>query len=168
MNDRAQIHTIEGFAASALMVMTLMLVINSTSIIAPYADVEVELQQKAYDALTILDTAPTTAIEYNLTECVAMWNMSEATPNGGNHQILDSELSELLPDIMYNVDFAYVENGNITIKHVIIHGIPSDNSVVARRLVTLYNSTVEGAGGAWVIPQDGLLVVEVRLTAWKV
>lgn len=167
MNDKAQVHTIEGFASAALMVMTVMLIIKSTAIPIPQ-ETEVQLQQKAYDALTILDVAPSTSIEYNLTESVAMWNMSEAASNGGNHHILDSELSELLPDTMYNVDFAYVEDNNITIKHVIIHGIPTDNSVVARRLVTLYNSTVERAGGAWEIPQNSLLVVEVRLIAWKV
>jgi len=170
VNDEAQIHTIEGFAAATLITMTVMLITQSAVIITPQTELslEVQLQQTASDALTVLDIAPATAIQYNLTECVAGENMSEATPQGGNLQNLDRELSKLLPDLHYNVDFAYVNNNSITLKHAIIHGTPAEHSVVAKRLVTLYNSTVEEAGGAWSIQQDELLVVEVRLTAWQV
>jgi hypothetical protein len=74
-----------------------------------------------------------------------------------------------LKDISYNIDFAYVENnGNFTVKHAIIHGEPIENSVVATRLVTLYNSTVTTAGGSWNISSNDLKVVEVRLIAWQV
>lgn len=170
MNEEAQIHTIEGLAAATLITMTVLLITQSTVIITPQTELSmgVQLQQMASDALTVLDVAPATAIQYNLTECVAGWNMSEATPQTGSLQTLDTELSKLLPDTPYNVDFAYVENNNLTVKHVIIHGAPTDNSVTARRLVTLYNSTVADAGGAWSIQEGELLLVEVRLTAWQV
>jgi hypothetical protein len=78
---------------------------------------------------------------------------------------MDSQLK----DISYNIDFAYRGNDNtLTIEHAIIHGGPIENSVVATRLVTLYNSTVTSAGGLWNIPPNELKVVEVRLIAWQV
>lgn len=170
MDNKAQIHTLEGFAAAALITLTILYITQSVVIITPQTELstDVQLKQIVSDALTGLDVSPATAIQYNLAECVANWNMSEATPLGGNLKVLSDELSGLLTGILYNVDFAYVENGSLTVKHVIIHGAPTDNSVVARRLVTLKNSTVADAGGTWNIPQDELLLVEVRLTAWQV
>ena len=170
MDNKAQIHTLEGFAAAALITFTVLYITQSVVIVTPQTELttDVQLKQTASDALTGLDISPPTAIQYNLTECVASWNMNESTPLGGNLKVLSDEISGLLTGILYNVDFAYVKNGSLTVKHIIIHGIPTDNSVVARRLVTLKNSTVADAGGAWIISQDGLLVVEVRLTAWQV
>lgn len=170
MDDKAQIHTLEGFAAAALITFAVLYITQSAVIITPQTELstDVQLKQTASDALTGLDVAPATAIQYNLAECVASWNMSEATPLGGNLKVLSNELTGLLTCIPYNVDFAFVENDNLTVKHAIIHGAPIDNSVVARKLITLKNSTVADAGGAWNIPEDGLLVVEVRLTAWRV
>jgi len=172
VNEDAQIHTIEGFAAAALMTMTALLVTESTVIITPQSELslDVQLQEIASDALAVLDSAPDIAIEWNLSESVAAWDpTSEATPDGSNNlEVLDSELEELLPSLVYNVDLAYVENGDLTVRHAIIHGTPTEDSVVARRLVTLSNETVEAAGGNWSISKNEIRVVEVRLIAWQV
>ena len=45
---------------------------------------------------------------------------------------------------------------------------PVENSVVATRLVTLYNSTVTEANGSWNLSSNDVKVVEVRLIAWRV
>ncbi|MHC1575748.1 MAG: DUF7288 family protein [Methanosarcinaceae archaeon] len=170
MNDQAQLHTLEGLGAAVLVTMTILIITQSTVVVTPQSEMfmQVDLKQTASDTLTILDVAPQIAIQHNLTECVASYNVStEATLLGGELEILDEGLSAILADTMYNVDLAYMDNGNLTVKHVVINGMPTDNSVVARRLVTLYNSTVTNSGGTWDIADGDLLVVEVRLTAWQ-
>jgi hypothetical protein len=170
MNDKAQIHTLEGFFAASLMVLTVMLITRSAVIITPQSGLamDVQLKQTADDALSILDMAPETALQSNLTELVAGWNMVEATPQNNSLQILETEIGNQLNEAIYNLDFAYVENGTLTVKHVIIHGAPEENSVVATRFVTLYNSTVTRAGGGWNVSPSNVKVVEVRLIAWRV
>ncbi len=170
MNEKAQIHTLEGFFAASLMILTVMIIIKSSLIITPQSELtmDVQLKQTADDALSVLDMAPETAFQFNLTELVAGWNMMEATPQVNSLPVLDAEIGKQLKNVIYNIDFAYVENGTITVKHAILHGIPIENSVVATRLVTLYNSTITQAGGAWNISSSDVKVVEVRLVAWRV
>ncbi|VVB84601.1 Uncharacterised protein [uncultured archaeon] len=170
MNEQAQIHTIEGFFAAGLMVLTVTLITRSSVIITPQSEIamDVQLKQLADDTLGMLDKAPGTAIQFNLTELVAGWNMTEATPQSNSLHALDTEMDRQLNGVMYNIDFAYAENGTLTVKHAIIHGAPVGNSVVTTRLVTLYNSTVMQAGGAWNVSSSDLKVVEVRLVAWRV
>ncbi|MGB8216794.1 MAG: hypothetical protein WCE94_05770 [Candidatus Methanoperedens sp.] len=171
MNDKAQIHTLEGFFAATLMVLTIMLITRSAVIITPQSELamDVQLKQTADDALAILDIAPETALQSNLTELVAGWDNVSATPQSKSLPELDFEIHNQLKDVMYNVDFAYVENGDtVTVRHAIIHGAPVENSIVATRPVTLYNYTVAQAGGKWNISSNDLKVVEVRLIAWRV
>ena len=170
MNEKAQIHTLEGFFAASLMVFTVMLITRSSLIITPQSELamDVQLKQTADDALAVLDMAPETALQYNLTELVAGGNMTEAAPQDNSLKPLETELDQQLKDVIYNVDFAYVENSTLTVKHAIIHGVPVENSVVATRPVTLYNSTVTQACGAWNVSPGDVKVVEVRLIAWRV
>lgn len=172
MNDKAQMHTLEGFVAAILMVMTLILITKSSIIVTPQSElaIDVRLTQTAYDALAVLDMAPDSAIQFNLTEHVAGWNMTEATLQNNSQDLeeLDTEIGKLLDTVMYNVDFVYVENGTIIRKHAILHGVPVDNSVQATRLVTLYNSTVVRSNGAWNLSSSDVKVVEVSLTIWHV
>jgi hypothetical protein len=171
VNEKAQIHTLEGFFAASLMVLTVMLITNSSLIITPQSELamDVQLKQTASDALAVLDMAPETALQSNLTELVAEGNMTEANPQDNSLKPLDAEIENQLNDVIYNIDFAYIEkDGTFTVKHAIIHGAPIENSVVATRPVTLYNSTVTQAGGAWKISPGDVKVVEVRLIAWRV
>lgn len=175
MNDKAQLHTLEGLAAALLMTLTILTITQSAMIITPQNELvmDVQLKQMASDALTVLDSAPEATIRNDLTECIASWDGNEASLDANNHGMLDNELSYLLPDILYNVNIAYVTYVNATTQHltdkkVIVNGAPTENAVVARRLVSLSNSTVSSSGGAWNIADDELLIVEVRLTAWRV
>lgn len=172
MNDEAQLNTLEGLGAAILITVTVIAIVQSSVIVGPHTEdfVEVQLKQMITDGLTILDVGSSPSINHNLVECVASWNEGqEADIRGNNLTILDEELSNLFPDdLLYNVDFAYVKNDALEVNTVIFKGVPADNSVTARHLVTLYNSTVISNGGTWVIPDDELKVVEVRLTAWQI
>jgi hypothetical protein len=170
MNDKAQIYTLEGFFAASLMVLTVMLITRSAVIITPQSELamDVQLKQTADDALALLDIAPETAIQFNLTELVARWNITEPNPQETSLKPLDAEIGNQLKDIIYTVDFAYVENNTPKVENVIEHGEPAEDSVVATRFVTLYNSTVTQAGGGWNISPNDVKVVEVRLIVWRV
>ncbi len=171
MNDKAQLHTLEGLGAAVLMTMTILIITQSSIIVSPQSEtfMEVQLHQTAEDALTVLDVSPDTSITYNLTECVASFNTSNpATLQNGGLPILGDELEILLPDILYNVDMIYTEGGNITVTPAIVNGKPMEEAITTRKLVTLTNSTVSDYGGSWNINDTQIKVVEVRLTAWKV
>lgn len=170
MNDKAQLHTLEGLAAALLMTLTVLTITQSTMIITPQNELtmDVQLKQMASDALAVLDMAPQTAIQDNLTECIASWDMNEANLTANNLEILDKELSYLLPETYYNVNLAYLEGTDVKVRKVIVNGTPVENAVVARRLVSLSNSTVSDCGGGWNVADNELLIVEVRLTAWRI
>lgn len=169
MNEGGQIYTLEGFVAASLMILTVVMITKSSLIITPQNELtmDVKLKQTADDAIAVIDMAPKSAFQFNLTELVAGWNLEEDDyPKSNSLKALENEMDTQLKDINYNIDFAYVENRNLTVKHAIRHGEPIENSVVATRLVTLYNSTV--TKGSWNISSNDLKVVEVRLIAWQV
>jgi len=178
MNETAQMHTLEGFVAAGVILMMVMLISENTMIITPQCELgmDVQLQQTAIDVLNVLDIAPDCALQFNLnlTEHVAGYNLSEPIPQNNSLKPLDTEISNLLGDILYNVDFVYVgngtitndtiANGTITNDHVIMHGAPIENSMSASRFITLYNET----GGTWNISSNNVQVVEVRLIIWQI
>ena len=64
-NDRAQLYTIEGFAAALIMVITAFLVLNATSIYTA-GDTHIndmQLEALGTDALKMMDT-PVSSAEY--------------------------------------------------------------------------------------------------------
>lgn len=170
MNDKAQLHTLEGLGAAVLITFTILAITQSTMMVTPQNEltISVQLEQMSYDALAIIDTADHGSLQYDLTECVAGWDMNPASYPTGNLEELDIALSHILPDLMYNVDLVYFKNGNLTVKNVITHGIPGENAVVAKRFVTLTNDIVSNQGGGWNLANNELRVVEVRLTTWKI
>ncbi|MEZ5335585.1 MAG: hypothetical protein R2741_10280 [Methanolobus sp.] len=170
MDNKAQLHTLEGLGAAVLITFTVLAITQSTMMVTPQNEltVNVQLEQMSYDALTVLDTAEHESVQCNLTECVAGWDTNPATYPTGNLEKLDGALAYLLPDLMYNVDFVYFKNGNLTVENVIVHGVPGENAVVAKRFVTLTKDTVSNYGGGWILSTSELRVVEVRLTTWKI
>jgi hypothetical protein len=172
MNDEAQLHTLEGLGAALLITTTLLMIINFSVIATPQSEMQIDVQlgQEGADALTVLDIPDTEVLAVNLTEYVSAYNSS--TSVNLTHSALpqlDKQLSILLPDTVYNVDIAYVDNGSLIVAPVIIKGKPGENSIVTRRLVVLDNDTVSAAGGTWWHLNDSeIKVVEVRLISWKV
>ncbi len=170
MDDKAQLHTLEGVAAAILITMTLVIITQSATVITPQHEMmlDVQLEQMAYDALTLLDTAPSSVISTNLTECVAGWDMNESNIQNNGLPSLDNQLSLLLPGYLYNVDLTYVQNEALVTKNVIVNGDPTEDAVIASRTVMLTNLSVDAAHGAWIIASDEIEVVEVRLTLWQI
>ena len=87
------------------------MIIKGSLIITPQSELamDVSLKQIADDALAVLDVAPKTAFQSNLTELVAGWNMTESKSTSIIAlKALDNEIEAQLNGIMYNIDFAYV------------------------------------------------------------
>lgn len=173
MNDKGQLHTLEGLGAAVLMTLTILTISQSTMIVTPQNElaIDVHLEQMSSDALTVMDRNPVDSAQYNLTECIACWDMNEAdypTDTAGNLDELDAGLRYLLPNALYNVDLAYIENDDLKVDKAIINGPAGKNAVVTRHFVTLTNSTVSEMGGGWTLGDNELKVVEVRLTTWKI
>lgn len=171
LNDKAQLHTLEGLIAAVLMTMTILSITQSTAIVTPQNElaIDVQLEQISSDALRVLDVVPESSnIRNNLTECVASWNKTEASYPDYNLELLEINLENLMPDLLYNVDFAYVENDSVEVRKVIINGQPADNSVAVRHFVTLTNDTVQTMNGSWTLADDEIKVVEIRMITWKV
>ncbi|WP_321419905.1 hypothetical protein [uncultured Methanomethylovorans sp.] len=170
MDDKAQLQTLEGLGAALLITMTVVIITQSATVITPQHEMmlDVQLEQMAYDILTLLDVAPSYVMGANLTECVAGWDLNQAAIKHNSLPYLDRELSVLLPGLLYNVDISYVRNDSLVTKNAILNGYPTEDAVVARRTVMLTNSTVTKAKGVWPIASDELQMVEVRLTVWQV
>ncbi len=170
MDNRAQLHTLEGLGAAFLITMTVLTITQSSIIVSPQNEmaVNVQLEQMSYDALMVLDIAGYGSVQCNLTECVASWDMTEATYPANELEELNEALSYLLPDVMYNVDLAYFKGDKLQVEQIVINGQPGDNAVSVKHYVTLTNHSVRSAGGGWNLAEDEIKVVEVRLTAWKV
>jgi hypothetical protein len=170
MDDKAQLHTLEGVGAAVLITMTLVIITQSATVMTPQHEMmlDVQLDQMAYDALTLLDMAPSSVISTNLTECVAGWDTNESNIQNAGLLSLDKQLSLMLSGYMYNVDLAYVQNDTLIIKSAIVNGDPTEDAVTASRTVMLTNLSVAAAHGAWNIASDEIKVVEVRLTLWQV
>lgn len=170
MDNKAQLQTLEGLGAALLITMTVVIITQSATVMTPQQEMmlDVQLEQMAYDALTLLDVAPSYAIGPNLTECVSAWDMNDATMGNSTLPLLDNALSLLLPGFLYNVDISYVQNGTLITKNTILHGYPTEDASVARRTVMLTNSTVASVKGKWSLASDELQMVEVKLTLWQV
>ncbi len=170
MDNKAQLHTLEGLGAAVLITFSVLTITQGIMVITPQNELAsaVQLEQMSYDSLATLDIAQHASAQYNLTECIASWDMTEATYPTNNLNKLDTSLAYLLPGVLYNVDIAYFKDDNLNVKKLIVNGPPGKNAVAVRHFVTLTNQTVYNMGGGWNLDNNELRVVEVRMTAWKV
>jgi len=188
-DERGQLHTIEGLAAALLMISTVFFVTQGVTVITPQTglSLDVQLKQSGADALMVLDTEdPIDGIL--LKKYVAAWNGTEANitypvpdsidvnsshfgDDGKND--LNHTLSVLLPeDVVYNVDFVYMNGSFMNTSHVIMKGYPPDDSIAVSKLVTLHQNEYKyKLSDYWKdrIPDEtDVEVVEVRLILWHV
>jgi len=173
MSDKAQMHTLEGLAAAILVISTIIFITRAMVVVTPQIELSLDAQLKQYssDALIQLDSDNL----YNLTGYVAAWNGGGANLTvqvANNITGLDNRLNGILPDnVAYNLDFVYWKDSlkSLNTTHVIVHGVPPDNSITASHLVTLHStdslsSYWNGTGITDLNPR----VVEVRLISWYI
>jgi len=189
-DEKGQLHTIEGLAAALLMISTLFFVTQGVTVITPQTglSLDTQLKQLGADALTVLDTEDLLD-GILLKKYVAAWDGTEANithpvPDsigvmshrfeyeGGNG--LNHSLYVLLPeDVVYNVDFIYLNGSFMNTSHVIMKGFPPDDSTAVSQLVTLHHNETdyklsEAYWNNTITGETDAKVVEVRLILWQV
>jgi len=190
-DEKGQLHTIEGLAAALLMISTVFFVTQGVTVITPQTglSLDVQLKQSGADALMVLDTEDPED-DILLKKYVAAWDgtkkanitypvpksidvnssyFGNASGNGLNHT-----LYVLLPeDVVYNVDFVYLNGSFMNTSHVIMKGYPPDDSIAVSQLVTLHHNETdyklsEAYWNNTILGETDAKVVEVRLILWQV
>jgi hypothetical protein len=185
-DEKGQLHTIEGLAAALLMISTVFFVTQGVTVITPQTglSLDVQLKQSGSDALMVLDTEYPVGGSILLKKYVAAWNGTEANitkpvpnsidVNSDGKNDLNHNLSEILPeDVVYNVDFVYLNGSFMNTSHVIMKGYPPDDSIAVSQLVTLHHNETdyELSEAYWnntITDETDAKVVEVRLILWQV
>jgi hypothetical protein len=169
-----QIYTMEGVTASIILLGVLLFIIQANAVITPQTErtVDMKLYEKASDTLTVLDRSDTDSWSFTkpLKTYVVGWNGGTVTDGvQANMTELDDSISRLLPsDVQYSLSFLYNNSTGMHESHVIVHGVPADNSVVSTRLVTL-NSNDAYLSSFWATTNNRFpQVVQVKLTCWYI
>ena len=172
-DNRGQLATLEGLTAALILIGMLLYITQSVSTISPQTEMTtvMKLHQKTVDTLICLDRLDETNSS-DLKTTVEGWSGGSATdtnkipPGDLSIQSLDSMIAGYFPpDVGYNVEL-YYNDGTEHNLPVIIHGRPSDNSVIASRLVTINNG--DNISPFWVGVNRYPQVVEVRLISWYI
>ena len=192
-DEKAQLHTLEGIAASVILLLVIIYAIDATSMTPLTAStssvhVESELQTLGQDIFNTLDYAEpgynsklkNDIINWNGTEY--LWNGSRYMENAKNAQNnLTNNLTELLNSTLINrgiahkVEVIYLISSNNVIftsspDPIIYAGAPSDNAVMVSRKIVLQNTDNVSSFNPIdeIDPSTNLYnIVEVRLVMWR-
>ncbi|MCG2727036.1 MAG: hypothetical protein L6244_00070, partial [Candidatus Methanoperedenaceae archaeon] len=152
LDEKAQLHTLEGVAAATIMLLVIVFAIDATSMTpltssTANVHVETELQALGQDILSALDYAEP-GYNSKLKNDVVKWNGKEYIWNGtkymekGNatypQNNLTNDLTNILNDtlvrqgIAHNVEMTYLsDNGtSFSTQKMIYNGDPSNNAVI--------------------------------------
>ncbi len=193
-DEEAQLHTLEGVAASALLLMVIVYAIDATSTTpllssTSGARVESELRGLGEDIFNALDYAEP-GYNSKLKNDIINWNGKEYLWNGTKYMEsgatysqnnLTNNLTELLSStlvrqgIVHKVEVTYlISANNITLPSAsvdLIHsGAPSNNAVIVSRKLVLHDTdiTVPGNPIQDIDPTTSLYnIVDIELVLWR-
>ncbi len=192
LDEKAQLHTLEGVAAATIMLLVIVYAIDATSmtpVTSSTANVRVEneLQVLGQDILSALDYAEP-GYNSKLKNDILIWNGTEYTWNGTKYinatyaqNNLTNNLTEILnatlvkQGIAHNVVISSLaDNGtNVSTNYMIYNGDPSNNAIIVSRKISLHdgdiNKTKYPANPIEDIdPSTNLYnIVDVRLVLWR-
>ncbi len=165
MDEKAQMHTLEGVAAAIIMLLVIAYAIDATSMTpltssTANVHVETELQTMGQDILSALDYSEP-GYNSKLKNDVLTWNGSEYTwngtqylQNGNSADNLTNNLTAILnatlvsQGIAHNLEvtFLVLNPDNTTSlsipQKMIYNGNPSDNAVTVSRKIVIYRSDI--------------------------
>ncbi len=194
-DQKAQLHTLEGVAASVILLLVIIYAIDATSMTPLTAStssvhVEYELATLGQDILNTLDYAEpgynsklkNDILAWNGTEYI--WNGTMYTENGNTSYAtgnLSNNLTRLMKDTLVNQGIAHkveviylITSNNITepsSSDVLIYaGTPSNNAVIVSRKIVLQNTDGVAPGSPIrdIDPSSNLYnIVDVKLVMWR-
>jgi hypothetical protein len=129
-----------------------------------------KLYEKAGDTLTALDRSNSDSWSTikPLKTYVEGWNGQAVAGDGIQADMaeLDSNLTSMLPvNVRYSLSLIYYNSTGRHESPVIVHGIPTDNSVASTQLITI-NRDDPGLSTFWTTNNRFPQVVEVKITCW--
>ena len=196
LDEKAQMHTLEGVAAATIMLLVIVYAIDATSmtpLTSSTANVhaETELQALGQDILSALDYSEP-GYNSKLKNDVLNWTGDEYIWNGtqylqlnySNYSIInpDNSLNNNLTAILYatlvrqgiahNVDLVFIDSNTSYpyTQKMIYNGNPSDNAVIVSRKIVLYSSDPINPSSPItdLDPSTNLYnIVDVKLTLWR-
>jgi hypothetical protein len=187
-NERGQLHTLEGLAASIIVVLGVVfasqaVAVTSTSATTSSEDIEAQYDQMAQDLLTQAKASGA------LQEAVLNWDEEErrfrgtedlyyyqgGSPPGEFGRTLDRLV--MGNNLAYNVELVYRSDGSQLSLPYVENGEPSSNSVTVSEVIVLNENDrlPDGTrlGEADSYPMDNMEneamynAVNVRLTVWR-
>jgi len=189
LDDKAQIHTLEGVAAATIMLLVIVYAIDATSMTpltssTANVHVETELQVLGQDILGALDYAEP-GYNSNLKNDVLEWNGKEYIWNGmkymekGNASYPQNNLTNNLTNILtstlitqgiaHSVEITYLKNNGNSLftLRMIYNGNPSDNAVIVSRKIVLHDSDKPIIFPDIDPSTDLYNIVDVKLILWR-
>lgn len=189
LDERAQMHTLEGVASSTIMLLVIVYAIDATSLTPLTAStanvhVESELLMLGQDILGALDYAEP-GYDSKLKNDMSVWNASEYTWSGSAYKeksgtgILNNNLTGILnatligQGIAHNVEITFlVDNGtSFDSKKMIYNGDPSNNAVIISRKIALHDGDVKSPLNQTIKDIDPATnfynIVDFKLVVWR-
>ncbi len=194
-DEKAQLHTLEGVAASVILLLVIIYAIDATSMTPLTAStssthVEYELQTLGEDILNTLDYAEP-GYNSKLKNDILTWNGMQYIWNGtmyienGNTSYasgnLSNNLTRLMIDTLVNHGIAHkveviylITSNNITVPSpsdiLIYAGSPSNNAVIVSRKIVLQDTDGIAPGNPIgdIDPSSNLYnIVDVKIVMWR-
>lgn len=190
-DEKAQLHTLEGVAASTILLLVIIYAIDATSMTpltssTSNAHVESELRALGQDILNSMDYAEP-GYNSNLKNDIIRWDGKEYIWSGSSYIIkdgtnsLNNNLSAILnitlikQGIAHNVELTYLENSTLlpNNRNMIYNGDPSTSAVIVTRKIVLQDAeapsdTYNPIYKKDIDPLTSLYnIVEVKLILWR-
>lgn len=190
LDEKAQLHTLEGVTASVIILLVIIYAIDATSLTpltssTANVHVEAELHALGQDILNSLDYAEP-GYNSKLKDDIATWNGSEYVWNGTDYKEkgnatgqnnLTNNLTEVLSDtlvrrgITHDVELTFLaDNGTSYSLKMIYNGDPSNNAVIVSRKIVLHDGDIKSEGNPImdIDPSTNLYnIVDVKLILWR-
>ncbi|NJD51421.1 MAG: hypothetical protein FIB07_00970 [Candidatus Methanoperedens sp.] len=193
LDEKGQMHTLEGVAAATIMLLVIVYAIDATSMTpltssTANVHVETELQVLGQDILGALDYAEP-GYNSKLKNDVLDWNGKEYTWDGtkymekGNASYPQNNLTNNLTNslnytlttqgIAHSVELTFLRNNGTSLltQKMIYNGNPSDNAVIISRKIVLHNSDNPNKNNILLTdidPSTDLYnIVDVKLVLWR-
>jgi len=195
LDEKAQLHTLEGVAAATLILLVIIYAIDATSMTpltssTSNAHVQSELVALGQDILNTLDyeepgynsKLKNDILNWDGNQYI--WNGYDYILDGGTNYLNNSNLSSILKKtlisqgIAHKVEIVYLINSSNNIitsapDKMIDAGIPSNNAVIVSRKIVLQDTDCTGGGcnsGKYldIDPSTNLYnIVDIKLILWR-
>lgn len=161
LDEKAQLHTLEGVAAATIMLLVIGYVIDATSLTpltssTANVHIETELQMLGQDILSALDYSEP-GYNSKLKNDVLGWTGNEYIWSGSNYvdrlnaaNSLNNSLTDVARIILvkqgiaHNVELTFLANNGTSFssQRMIYNGEPSNNAVIISRKLTVHDGEI--------------------------